>query len=395
MENWNTFLQASLNEPVPPVLVRVVSQSGSAPRTAGARMLVRQHDVVGTVGGGQYEYLAIETARGLQKEYAGGGVTRSGIIRFSLAGVEDMDMICGGELCLLLELLGPESLADEVAEAAARAEKRYKDFCLISLLAPLDDTGEGRMVNRFLEGLPQGVFVPLRIDTAFYLAGEDVVGANYPELFKGVTGPAAALKEPGFIDMGRRQSTEDARDDLSVTTGTPCFSYCFADPFLAPPVIHIFGGGHVSKALADCLAPLSLGVVVLEDRAEFIAQERFPQAKTILLPSLEHEVIREYLHHVSPEHHHGIVIMTRGHAYDREVLAAALDSGAGYIGMIGSKRKWIEVQRSLLASGVSETALRRVYTPIGLSIGAETPEEIAVSIAAEIIAWRRDAGSET
>lgn len=478
MDNWNTLVQKSLQLSVPPVLVRVVSQQGSAPRTAGARMLVREHDILGTVGGGQYEGRAIALSRQLQADYAAGGTIKAGIMRFSLYGVEDMDMVCGGELCLLFELLVPGEIAHavndttndttnsmtrcaavsgatigEVFAKAAQAENEYKDFCLLSMFGPLVDVPalskpkeatpkggnasreelvtpttnahENQDVAAFLRALPQGEFVPVWVDTVFCAssslsscdeavqeletaqereaagqAGElKIIGAKYPLLFDCLDGTACgpvcelacesackSVREPGFVTLNVLHTTQAA---LVEAAGAPSFPYCFADPFPAPHVVHIFGGGHVSKALADCLAALSFGIVVLEDRAEFITKERFPLAKTVGLPSLDYESCKAYLSDASPKAHHAIVIMTRGHAYDRDVLAASLESAAGYLGMIGSKRKWGEVQKQLVASGVSQTMLDAVHTPIGLSIGAETPEEIGVSIAAELIAWRR------
>lgn len=408
MKKWNTLVFESMRLPVPPVLVRVISQQGSAPRTAGARMLVREHDILGTIGGGQYEGQAIAISKQLQNDYlrsvsgttidGKGGkckehvgkntANRAGVMRFSLYGVDDMDMVCGGELCLLFELLLPDSDSCEVFFQGAQAESGYRDFCLISMFEALDlpKGGPCISVDDFLGSLAQGVFVPVQINTVFLGSGDtQVTGISGPSLFSPFIEEAGAFREPGFAHL--------ATGDENAFTEGGGNPYCFVDPFPAPHVVHIFGGGHVSKALADCLASLSFGIVVLEDREEFIGHERFPLAQSILLPSLGYESSREYLVSASPTEHHAIVIMTRGHAYDRDVLAAALESEAGYVGMIGSKRKWGEVQRQLVASGVSQAVLDMVHTPIGLAIGAETPEEIGVSIAAELIAWRSGAGT--
>lgn len=406
MEKWNSLVHASMTMPVPPVLVRVISQKGSAPRTAGARMLVREKDILGTVGGGQYEAQAIDLARKLQQEHAKNGQVKGGIIRFSLYGVEDMDMVCGGELCLLLELLTPDSLTLEVFKSAAQAEADFKDFCLLSAFGPVAHNfmgktpyhgrveTQGQDAENFLKMLPQGVFCPVWVDTVFCLAGgQRVTGAHNPMTFVSVSADVTLLREPGFVSselFGKLELTGIMAEADRAKT----MPFYFADPFPAPHVVHIFGGGHVSKALAECLAPLAFGVVVLEDREEFITPARFPLAKTVPLPSLAYEEIQGYLQASSPQVHHAIVIMTRGHAFDRDVLAAALESKAGYLGMIGSRRKWVEVQKQLVTAGVSQAMLDEVHTPIGLSIGAETPEEIGVSIAAELIAWRRGASSE-
>ncbi len=405
MEKWNSLVQSSMALAVPPVLVRVISQQGSAPRTAGARMLVREKDILGTVGGGLYEAQAIDFSRQLQQEHAAGGKLKGGVVRFSLYGVEDMDMVCGGELYLLFELLEPNSVNTEVMSKATTSENNFKNFSLLSAFAPVKDTFmgktpykkgahlEGQGVDSFLRALPQGVFCPVWVNTVFCSPDEkQVTGARYPSLFSSLPQAVSLLRDPGFVqfDDAREIALDEVLIEHEAIAAAP---YYFADPFPAPHVIHIFGGGHVSKALADCLVPLSFGVVVLEDREEFITSTRFPMAKTVTLASLAHEEIQGYLKTVSPEAHHAVVIMTRGHAFDRDVLAAALESRAGYLGMIGSKRKWVEVQKQLVKAGVSQAMLDEVHTPIGLSIGAETPEEIGVSIAAELIAWRRGTDS--
>ncbi|MDL2317457.1 XdhC family protein, partial [Desulfovibrio sp. OttesenSCG-928-A18] len=158
--------------------------------------------------------------------------------------------------------------------------------------------------------------------------------------------------------------------------------------FPRPFRIFIFGGGHVSKELAAIALGVDFQVTVMDDRPEFTDARRFSGAETALLPSLTEEDAARFLSGRNIGDRDGMVIVTRGHAFDRDTLAAALRTKAGYIGMIGSKSKRAAVYANLEQQGVARKRLEDVYSPIGLAIGADTPQEIAVSIAAELILWR-------
>ena len=155
----------------------------------------------------------------------------------------------------------------------------------------------------------------------------------------------------------------------------------FTEPLPGPRVVHFFGAGHVAQATSRIAAFTGFQVTVTDDRNDFANAERFPDAFRV-------EVVENLKDCVPTDlgRQDHVVIMTRGHMHDREVLAQALGTDAGYIGMIGSKKKKKAVYDSLLQAGFTQTDLARVHCPIGLSIGAETPEEIAVSIMGEIIA---------
>ena len=157
----------------------------------------------------------------------------------------------------------------------------------------------------------------------------------------------------------------------------------FAVPAVKAGRVYIFGGGHVSQALVPAVAAVGFRPVVYDDRPEFADPARFPQAEVVLCGdflSLGEQV------RVTPDDY--VVIMTRGHQADYEVLAQTLRSGAKYLGCIGSKKKLALCKERLLAAGFTEEEYQRVHAPIGLAIGAETPEEIAVSVTAELIAVR-------
>lgn len=156
----------------------------------------------------------------------------------------------------------------------------------------------------------------------------------------------------------------------------------FVEPLLHPGTVHLIGAGHVAQATAVCAEFAGFQVVVRDDREEFANKDRFPMAKEVIIVSSFEDCLGEL---GSDDY---LIIVTRGHMYDRDVLAQALKTKAGYIGMIGSSRKRDGVYRSLLDYGYSEDDLKRVHCPIGLTIGADTPEEIAVSIVGELIRHR-------
>lgn len=150
------------------------------------------------------------------------------------------------------------------------------------------------------------------------------------------------------------------------------------------PSLIVVGAGHIAVPLAELGQMLSFEVVVLDDREKFASRERFPEADRVIAadfgPTLASLKITRATY---------IVIITRGHQYDEEALMEVVDSPAAYIGMIGSRRRVQAVRNNLAGVGFDVSRLDRVYAPIGLEIGAQTPEEIAVSIMAEIIAVRR------
>ena len=182
---------------------------------------------------------------------------------------------------------------------------------------------------------------------------------------------AAALRE------GR--STE-LRLVYSAETG----SAEYVEQVVPTPTLLIVGGGHVGQALAKIAAELGFWIHVLDDRPEFASQERFPVVRRLIVGDIEAELARYPIHPATY-----IVIVTRGHRHDGNALAAVIRSNAGYIGMIGSRRKVITIFDDLAAAGVPRELFDRVHAPIGLDIGGQTVPEIALSIAAELTAVRR------
>ena len=162
----------------------------------------------------------------------------------------------------------------------------------------------------------------------------------------------------------------------------------YIEPIVPTPKVFLFGGGHISLFVSKMSHMVGFQVVVIDDRPQFANKERFPEAE---------EVIAEEFPFVFPKlqvtRSAYLVIVTRGHAYDQEVLEWALNKEVRYIGMIGSRKKIQTVYRNLKEKGFTPDQLQRVHAPIGLNIGALTPEEIAVSIVAQMIKIRREGAS--
>jgi xanthine dehydrogenase accessory factor len=158
----------------------------------------------------------------------------------------------------------------------------------------------------------------------------------------------------------------------------------FVEPILPQPIVYLFGAGHVSTAVAKAAQSAGFGVVVIDDREAFANSQRFPIAQEI------YTSFDDAFAKLKPNSSSYLIIVTRGHKEDMRVLAWAVRTQARYIGMIGSKRKVLSVYRALEKEGYRMDEFQRVFAPMGLDIGALSPEEIALSIVAELVAVRRN-----
>ncbi|MFP4198324.1 MAG: XdhC family protein [Halanaerobium sp.] len=159
----------------------------------------------------------------------------------------------------------------------------------------------------------------------------------------------------------------------------------FLEPVVDQSHLTVFGAGHIAEPLVKICSLLDFRVTVVDDREDFLNFDRFPTADQLLLLPYS-----EYFATAEIRENDYLVIVTRGHQHDYQVLKNVINSKAGYIGMIGSSRKIKTVYDQLRKDGISESKLSGVHAPIGIDIGSETPAEIAVAIAAEIVAVRRD-----
>jgi len=184
-----------------------------------------------------------------------------------------------------------------------------------------------------------------------------------------------------------RKMTFNLNHEAGYDTGLICGGTLeiFVEPMLPQPMLYVFGCGHISGAVAKIASLAGFGITIVDDREAFANAERFPMAGE-LYTSYE-----EAFEKIRPNASSYLLIVTRGHKDDMRVLAWAVGTAARYIGMIGSKRKVISVYKALEKEGFAPDKFERVHAPVGLDIGALSPEEIAVSIAAELIAVRRNA----
>ena len=185
-----------------------------------------------------------------------------------------------------------------------------------------------------------------------------------------------------------RTLTFDLNHDPKYDTGLVCGGTLdiYVEPILPPALLYIFGAGHVAFSLYKTAKDAGFDITVVDDREAYANRERFPHAQEVIAQDFD-----QVMNSLKITEAAYIVIVTRGHRDDMRILRWAVQTKARYLGMIGSKRKTIGIFRELQREGLSPQLFERVYAPIGLDIGAVTPEEIAIAITAELIAVRRKA----
>jgi xanthine dehydrogenase accessory factor len=348
MNRLETDILRHLEAGNPIALASIVSHAGSTPRTPGTRMAVLPDGTgLGTIGGGRLE---AEVMTAAAAALAGG----YGLIkRFELTGADasSMDMICGGRLDVLIEALLPDAATIGLFKAFAEAARQGQAAFWVVVLEP---------------GRTEGSLAPRRALALRQAGGLTFLGAPPDETEPLTALVSAAERErcPVILPFGRRRVV--------------------IEPFQAAGRVWLFGAGHVAQQVARLAAMVDFRVAVLDDRPEFANAARFPEAETILVPGTFDAVMDD----LPIDEGSYLVIVTRGHRYDLDLLDQALRTPAGYIGMIGSRRKRDAIYDALRRKGVADEAFARVRSPIGLDIGAETPEEIGLSIVAELVAAR-------
>ncbi|HEY8171705.1 MAG TPA: XdhC/CoxI family protein, partial [Dehalococcoidia bacterium] len=315
-----------------------VDAHGSTPQKVGARLLVRADgSTVGTLGGGCIEAEVLGIAQ--QAILTGEPATLDFTLNEDIA--VDYGLACGGTERILVD--------PTFRQADLELTRR--------MLAAASGEQRGIVVS----------VVDGEIPTAKKLAlWED--GAVDGDL--GDVHSSAIQVAQRLLEAPRPKSAL-----LTLAGGV----HVFADVFAEPPEVVIIGGGHVGRAVATVAHTLGYRMTVIDDRTDFANSERFPEAHKVVAGDIEEAIDSHHTNRNS-----AIVIVTRGHKYDYQALSAAARSKAGYIGLMGSRRKVALIYRQLLRDGVPEERLRDIHAPIGLDIGAISPEEIAVSIMAEI-----------
>ena len=310
------------------VLVTVIASSGATPRGAGARMLVgKEGRICGTIGGGAVEYRSEQiAAKVLEKKTSLGH-------NFTLTkdDVQNLGMICGGACDVFFHYLpaGDSYTIMLCSEAEAQFQKG-SDLWLLT------DVSENGRMGLYAEVLGfWGIAVP-----------ENLALSRHPE-----------------------------------RTGN-----IFAEQINSSGKVYIFGGGHVAQELVPVLSHVGFRCVVMDDRAEFTKTELFSGAEEVICGDLQN--IGHYMTIGNDDY---VCVMTRGHAYDTVVQAQVLKCRPTYCGVIGSAFKAAGVRKTLKEEyGLSDDELDLVTTPIGLNIKGETPAEIAISIAAQMILHRAE-----
>jgi xanthine dehydrogenase accessory factor len=322
-------------------LITVISTEGSTPGKVGYKMLLwgAETRTVGTVGGGLTENQVVEAAAAM--------LSKSGtsVLRFDLAGTaEDERGICGGTIEFLIEIFDTRylQLFKEIIQKAVQG----RGGILISVISP--PAPPNKFFVEDLEQIPGQMY-------ALGLSQED---------------------SKSILSLGEKE------DAAKIAVGEDVA--IFAEAFVLQPMLLIFGAGHLATHIARLAGLVDFRVTVCDERPEYANRERFPDADKIVVSSFDTVCDKLTL-----DENCYVVIVTRGHRCDEKVLEQVLGYSSKYVGMIGSKRKTLTVLDSLRNKGLDAQKLAGVYAPIGISIGALTPEEIALSIVSELVKIKR------
>ena len=315
----------------PTMLVTIVANTGSAPRGVGASMIVGKKGMLkGTIGGGNLEYQATKAAQ--ENLSAEKGEFKE--YHLTKENSANLGMVCGGNVDVLFTYISSETKTRTVLETATDHLRTHK---------------------------PGWLILPFNgMEIGFFSKGKGLIGAN--------TACTPGQKE--FIDH-TASVIETANDK------------CYVQRLNSTSRVYIFGGGHLAQELVPMLTHIGFRCIVTDDRSDFSTKELFPDAEEVHTLSYSN-LSDQYL--IQQQDY--IVVITRGHLGDYEVLKYSLNTPAYYIGAVGSRSKIAEINSKLRNDGFVEEDIARVTTPIGIDIKSETPAEIAISIAAQLIEKR-------
>jgi len=328
MRNMLNIIKNRLSHGEGLVLVTVIASSGATPRGAGARMLIgKEGRICGTIGGGAVEYRSEQIAASVLEEKTSIGHD------FTLTkdDVQNLGMICGGACDVFFHYL-PAGDTHTIT-LCEEAEGQFRKGHALWLLTDVGENGKMGLYSQELGywGIP---------------ASDDFPLSRHPERIGNI----------------------------------------FAEQINAPGKVYIFGGGHVAQELVPVLSHVGFRCVVMDDREEFTRPELFPGAEEVICGDLTR--LEKYMSIGNEDY---VCVMTRGHSHDTVVQAQVLRCRPTYCGVIGSAFKAAGVRKTLKEEyGLTEEELDLVTTPIGLNIKGETPAEIAISIAAQMILHRAE-----
>ena len=347
MTDWLAELERLRGGGLRAAMGTIVATAGSTPGKEAMKLLVRADGTfVGTVGGGCLEAEVYEAAR----QVLAGGEARLLEFRLNERDYPESGLLCGGVVTVLVEAI--DDSWDWVEKAKDLRERGIPFARLSAIGAAPAGLGRSRIVAR--DGTDLGALRDPRIDAALLRAADEAM-----------------------------RTDRATRVNVKIPGGAPF--EVFVEPVLLPLVV-LFGGGHVSGAIAKMARMCDFRVAIADDRADFASAARHPDANETLAAPWEEAVAR-----FAPGRDARCVVVTRGHKDDERVLRemARLRFEPVYLGLIGSRTKQKLVFEKLRASGVADEFLRRIRTPIGLDIGARTHAEIAVSVVAELVRLRR------
>ena len=337
-----------LEQEDPIVVATVIRTKGSTPQKPGAKLLVRKDGSgVGTLGGGCVEGDIWFAAKQLLKR-GGAAQYREYPLNEELAAEDGL--VCGGTMYFLIDPV-------------------YSPKDYLSYAREIDDAYRG--------GNPVALTSLIR----------PPAGSEMP------TGAKLFIREDGSTEgsLGDPNLDRDAVENTRELMALGRNEYVVADngaeyfieAYTTPPQLVICGGGHVSKAIAPLAKSLGFRLFITDDREEFANKERFPEAD-IVVPLKPEEGLPKLPINANTF----IVVATRGHRYDNVALESAAKTPARYVGLMGSKRKTILIYEDLIRNGMPLERVKEIRSPVGLDIHARTPEEIAVSVMAEVLMFR-------
>jgi xanthine dehydrogenase accessory factor len=345
----------------PAVLATVVATRGSTPRKSGARMLIyATGESAGTIGGGCVEAEVWQAARTAMK----GGAPA--ILEYSLTAdlAADSGMICGGFMRLFVEPVmwggGPGPIM-EVVDGLLDALNRGETAVLATVL------------NSTVNQIDPGMRLLVREDGA-------ISGA-----LEGSPLARAIVFDAREMTATRRQSRV-AGYGREYGPSIQSAVELYLEVIRSRPRVIVVGAGHVGRQVSKIAGSVGFSVVVVDDRADFADPTLIPEADRVIAAEPA-----EALASLKIDPNSYVVLVTRGHKQDEAALRQVVDSPAAYVGMIGSRARVLAVKDALASEGFSRERLDAVHAPIGLRIGAETPEEIAISIVAELVKVMRGA----
>ena len=327
------FICRYLDEGKRGILATVVRKTGSAPRDVGAKMFVGEDGTTfGTVGGGRLESDVCDRALEIMKN------GRTSLFSASIDDrkIEETDMACGGNVEILLEPVTTKYLS------------------LYRKIETLMKEGQkGVVVTKF----GKNVFTKSVLAEDMSVTGDEI--------------------HSGVLDWCRNVLYEKR---LVLIGGV------LAEPLRESFPLYLFGSGHVAQFVSRIAKIADFNITVIDDRDDFANRERFPDADAIIV-----EKFRDALKGLRFTGNEYLVVVTRSHESDAEVLEEAMKKPTKYVGMIGSKKKVRIILDRLRQKGIDDATIRRIHAPIGIPIHAETPQEIAISIVAELVTVRNNA----